>query len=250
MKNFKIAAAQSGSVKGESGKNVDIHLRFIEEGQKAGVDVMIFPELSLTGYEPGIAKECALAPDNPLLQPLKEASRAAGMMIVAGCPLISEDEKPWLGALIFIPDGETKIYRKKYLHGSEVEYFTSSNENMVVRYQGKNIGMAICADTDNPSHAKDTASLGADIYAAGMLITPEGIEKTHKLMSGYASKYRMTTLFANHNKPSSVFDTGGKSAIWNEAGEIIVSAKGRESALVIAEQNKRGWTGKIHEVTI
>ena len=56
---MKICAAQIKSLKGNVEANVEHHKRLVELAVSNGVDVIIFPELSITGYEPQLAKDLA-----------------------------------------------------------------------------------------------------------------------------------------------------------------------------------------------
>jgi predicted amidohydrolase len=64
--SFTIAAAQSQSVKGDIAANVRRHAEFVRVAAALKADVIVFPELSLSGYEPTIAAEVALSPDDPV----------------------------------------------------------------------------------------------------------------------------------------------------------------------------------------
>ena len=63
-----IGVAQIKPVPGAVDENIGIHRRWIQQAAEKDVDVLIFPELSLTGYEPGLAKELAMTPADPRLQ--------------------------------------------------------------------------------------------------------------------------------------------------------------------------------------
>src|SRR5262245_53260102 len=58
--NFKIAAAQVPSVRGDIDANIAIHAAAMAAAARHGVTVLVFPELSLTGYEPDLAAELAM----------------------------------------------------------------------------------------------------------------------------------------------------------------------------------------------
>ena len=56
---MKICAAQTKPVKGDIQSNIDNHKKIIAMAVSNGADIIIFPELSLTGYEPELSKELA-----------------------------------------------------------------------------------------------------------------------------------------------------------------------------------------------
>ncbi|MDH4449169.1 MAG: nitrilase-related carbon-nitrogen hydrolase [Rhodoferax sp.] len=76
---FTIAAAQSTSVAQDIAANVHTHLRFVDTAAHHGVQWLVFPELSLTGYELAAMPELVLHPEHDSLAPLREATRRTGM---------------------------------------------------------------------------------------------------------------------------------------------------------------------------
>jgi predicted amidohydrolase len=70
MPGFKIAAAQGVSVRGDIPRNITTHSTAIATAAMQGVSVLVFPELSLTGYEPDLAAELAMTPSDSRLTPL------------------------------------------------------------------------------------------------------------------------------------------------------------------------------------
>ena len=59
---MKICVAQSKAINGDIEKNIQQHLKVIDRAISYGVDVIVFPELSITGYEPSLSKELAILP--------------------------------------------------------------------------------------------------------------------------------------------------------------------------------------------
>ena len=59
---MKVAVAQSRPVKGEFDRNMESHVELAEAAAAAGADTLVFPELSLTGYEPTLAARFAVDP--------------------------------------------------------------------------------------------------------------------------------------------------------------------------------------------
>jgi predicted amidohydrolase len=244
MDKFIIAAAQSSSVKGNISENISIHQKYIDAAYKNNVNVVVFPELSLTGYEPDIAKEKALYGNEDVLIPLLNSAARYNITIITGCPIRSNNSRPYIGALIIQPSQKITIYRKRYLHAGEENYFIPSSDRIIYRCKEENIGIAICADIDNPAHPEDLKKLGATIYTAGVLITPKGLSDAHNKLSSYAKKHRMVTLMSNYATESGGYQTGGGSAIWDEEGNLIVRSQNVEEALIIARKENNVWKGK------
>jgi predicted amidohydrolase len=129
---------------------------------------MVFPELSLTGYEPELAAGLTMTAEDGRLAPLKELSRAHGIIIVAGAPIASQSQKPYIGACVLAPDSSA-VYLKHHLHEGEDEFFLPGCGNRTIGVIGVTIGLAICADLAEPSHAAQAAQDGASVYAASVL---------------------------------------------------------------------------------
>lgn len=244
MPPFTIAAAQSSSLRGDIAANVQTHVEFARKAAAYDTDVIIFPELSLSGYEMDLAGTLILAPEDDRLRPLHDLSRRFSMTIIAGAPTDSGLEKPHLGALIFSPENPS-VYAKIHLHGDEVNYFSPGDAACVLDIKGTAVGVAICADITHPMHAKNAAGLGAAVYAAGVLLTEQAHGPDTAMMQTYASDHNMLTVLANHGRPTGGWISAGKSAIWDEQGRCIAQADGTEDALVLATRGTNDWQGRI-----
>lgn len=112
-----IAAAQSSSIAGDLAGNIARHQRFMQIAAEHGVQLLVFPELSLTGYERGLAAQLALAPEAAVLQPLRDFAQEVGVTTVVGMPIRLSDAAPVLiGALVLGADGSLGVYSKQHLH--------------------------------------------------------------------------------------------------------------------------------------
>ncbi len=240
MGPFSIAAAQIGSVRGDIEANVQRHSQCVLEAAEDDVDVIIFPELSLTGYEPELARDLILHVDDSRLAPLRRMALQHAITIVAGAPVASGGDRPYIGALVFSPEGPL-TYFKQHLHPGEDEYFSSGEDGCDREVKEERLALAICADIAQASHAEAAARRGASIYAAGVLITPEGYETDAALLAGYARKYSLLAVMANHCKPTGGYDVAGKSAVWDEEGRLLAQAGELGTALVVAKKRDDSW---------
>jgi len=248
MSNIVLACAQYTAEPGDIEANIAKHAHFARMGWEHGAEVILFPELSLTGYELELARECAISPYDPVLEPLVELSSETGLTIIAGCPIESDSSKPYLGALIFQPVQETMVYRKMYIHSSEEDYFISGKEPMVFDCTGEFVGVAICYDISHEFHAAAVKRLGCTVYMAGVMETPEGIEEARIRMSMHASEGSMVTALANYGNSTGGLEGGGKSAVWDEEGDIVASAEPNGDALVLVNKFGDQCDGMVLEV--
>jgi predicted amidohydrolase len=244
-----IAAAQSISCAGDLAANITRHQRFIQVAAEQGVQLLVFPELSLTGYERGLAAGLAIAPDASVLQPLRDFAREVGVTTVVGMPIRLPDDSPVLiGALVLGADGSLGIYSKQHLHPGEEVAFAPGTGGSTLTIGAETVALAVCADFSRASHAAAAAQQGADLYAAGVLITENGYAADTALLQGYASTHSMAVLMANHGGTTGGWESAGRSAIWASDGSLIAAAPGTGNLMVIARRNADGWKGQIVEV--
>jgi predicted amidohydrolase len=249
MPIFKIAAAQVPSLSGELVRNVATHAAAIEAATAQGVAVLIFPELSLTGYEPQLAAEFAIATDDQRLAPLLSLAQQHQVHVVAGAPLQNGSLRPFLGSIHFMPDGTIGVYAKMHLGGNEPEFFTAGNSPRMIYVGQHGIGLAICADTSSVSHPQTYADTGATIYAASVFLTAEWYESDSPRLANYAAKHHMLTLMANHADSTGSLQSVGNSAIWSPAGTLLAKANRCHDSLLIASQREDGsWQAETLEI--
>ena len=147
MHTFKIAAGQIASVRGDLDRNIATHAMAIAAAAAYHVSVLVFPELSLTGYEPDLAADLAISAADERLAPLIALARQHQIAAVVGPPLHNGPAKPSLGAIVQTASGGTRTYHKMHLGGSEPTYFTPGDTPCDFAVAGHTIGIAICADS-------------------------------------------------------------------------------------------------------
>lgn len=251
MTSLRIAAAQAPSIGGDLTANLQIHMEYIRAAQQAGVDLLLFPELSLMGYELEQLQACALVPDDSRLLALRALVESTGVCVVLGSALRNGAEKPRIGAVTFFPDGSYAAYGKRHLHaGEELVATPGTSTSQVFSCRDERVGMAICADISHPEHAVQAANAGATLYLAGVLESPGGYLQDAEKMQAYARQHKMGTLMANHNVPSGGYQAVGKSAFWAPGGELVIAAQACENTLVIAHKQAGLWHGELHPVAI
>lgn len=219
MSCITLAAAQYPLRRPISPATLNVTLNLLRRQQISMVQLLVFPELSLSGYELAYAPELALTLDDHRLLPLSAAAQSRQMTIIVGAPLRSGPALH-IAALIFHPNGALATYTKQHLHGAEQQYFAPGEGSSLLELHHHNIALAICADTSEPGHASAAARAGAHIYAAGVLVSEAGYAKDSIALADYARRYGMVTLMANHAAPTGGWIPAGRSAIWDNKGEL------------------------------
>lgn len=248
MTNLNICAAQYCSVAGNLSVNIDRHAQFMHLAAKQGVEFLLFPELSLTGYEPTFARELAQKPEAAILQPLRDLAQQLQMTTVVGLPLCRPgSEAILIGALVFAADGSQAVYTKQHLHPGEEAVFSAGDGGALLSIGAEQIALSVCADFAYACHARTAAKAGAGVYAASVLISDNGYSHDCRLLKDYAQEHSLGVLMANHGGSSGGWACAGRSAFWAPGGQLVVSAAGTGDCLVIARRRQGAWQGQIVE---
>ncbi|MGS5089918.1 carbon-nitrogen hydrolase family protein [Hydrogenophaga sp. A37] len=250
MPLLRIAAAQSSSVPGDVRENLRRHMPFVRAAAAEGVSLLLFPELSLTGYEPPLLPHHLLSPDGPVLAPMRELARRHRMTVIVGAPVRPiAGSKPAIGAICLYPDGSGATYRKRFLHTGE-EAFASPGDvdTHCMDLTTERVSLAICADTVHAEHPRWAREAGATVYVAGVLWSRAGYAADAALMQAHAAEHGMAALVANHSSPTGGYASAGMSAFWKPGGALAITAPPTGDHLVVAELRHGAWSGTCMEV--
>ena len=247
---MKIAAAQISSVLGNLEKNIEHHLKYCDEAIKNKTDMIVFPELSLTGYSlkdinftiaVNIAK-------TKLLDKLKEKSKKISII----CGLAEEDENFAIyNSGILISDGEIKfshrkIYPPTYGLFEEFRYFSRGNECRAHNTKFGKIGLLVCEDLWHLSLPYTVAMDGAQIIT-GIASSPTRLSvntdkfKNYEINSEHHRTYAriLSTYFVFSNRVG--FEDGinfwGGSEIVDPFGNVLSAAKLFDEDIIYADIN-------------
>lgn len=168
---IKAAAVQFNHRPGDKTFNLGTIARFAEAAAQQRVQLLVFPEMCVTGYWHviGMPREeiAALAepvPEGPSVRALRELSRRHRIVIGAGL-IESSDDVFYNSYVVAEPDGSWHVHRK--LHAFESEYIASGDRYTVFDSTlGCRLGILICWDNNLVENARITALMGADILLA------------------------------------------------------------------------------------
>jgi predicted amidohydrolase len=237
-----IAAAQFNPKEHNTEANIKTHLQLIDIAAQHQVQFLIFPEMSLTGYERELAKELSFSEEDERLSVLKDKAILYKMMINVGAP-IKINSQLHIGSFIFLPDGNMHIYTKQFLHTGEEKFFSPSfSFNPVLALENEKITTAICADIANPLHPENAAKQHTTLYTAGIFYTEKSMPVAFDQLSSYAKKYRMNVLMANYCGHSYQLQSGGQSAFWDNKGNLIGQLDNHSQGLLIVDKNTSGYS--------
>jgi predicted amidohydrolase len=238
MPDYILATAQIYPFKGDIEKNQKKHIDLINLAADHKVQLIVFPELSLTGYEPELADELAFSDNDSRLSPLIDISIEKNIIIIAGAPVNIKGQLK-IGAFIFYPEKKIELYTKRYLHSGEEKYFYPGGMDPVILSSKVRASIAVCADINNPRHAADAAERKSEIYLVSAFITPQGYANDTELMKNYARIYNMDVILSNIVGESGGIKAAGRSAFWESGGKFITELDpDREGVLMISKKTK------------
>jgi predicted amidohydrolase len=230
-----VAAAQTSPKRGEIEYNLEQHYKLCEKAVASNARLIVFPELSICGYEREDAYKYFFTPDDARLLGLKKISVAEKITIIAGAPIKIKTEL-YIGSFIFSPQGKISIYTKQYLHEGEELYYKSSFDYNPQLILGNNrISLGICADVENVKHVREARNRSSNIYMPSIFYTPGSIIKLHEKLSNYAKDYCLNILMSNFCGESYNQKAGGKSAFWNKKGKKISELNETHPGVLIVE---------------
>ena len=230
---MKICVAQTNPISGAIEQNIQGHIQLIQLAISYGAGLIVFPELSLTGYEPTLANRLATTADDKRLDPFQELSDNHQVIVGAGLPTKAGTGVA-ISMVLFQPHQPRLVYSKKWIHADEEPYFASSSHFTGLLGGEARIALAICYELSVPEHAADAFRNDAKVYIASVSKTFGGIDKAFSRLSEIAQTYSMTVLLSNQVGLAEGQPCAGRSAIWNNKGELVEQLdRLREGVLLI-----------------
>jgi predicted amidohydrolase len=250
-----ISVAQTCPVANDVQVNLDEHIRLARLAANEGAEVVVFPELSLTGYELARAESLAFSEGDARLSPLLDLAASQGTILVVGAP-VRVGSLFCIGAFIIYPTGTTELYTKHHLGAfppsascdscdgtvppAEASVFQAGKRNPLIQVGDNLAAVAVCADIGRSAHPQHAAERNANIYLASMFVIPSDLEGEVSKLSRYAVQHRMMTALANFGGPSGGLRSAGRSAIWSETGELLVQLEVTGSGIAVVTEAPHG----------
>ncbi|ROO86486.1 putative amidohydrolase [Actinocorallia herbida] len=246
MDTLRVGLAQLPSVPGDVAGNARIAAEAVTRAAAEGARLILFPELSLTGYDLDLFPDPALGvtADDARLDPVREAARSAGATAVVGGAYRHSPTGTWIASLAALPDGTLLPHGKRHLHGRERDIFDPAPPGPLLEVDGWIVALAICYDAGVPSHAEEAARRGAEVYAASVLYDNPRRFDVH--LAARAMDHRMYAVAANYpGGPGAGLGAGwescGGSGAWHPDGSRLSDA-GTAPGLVLVGLDRADLT--------
>lgn len=227
--------------------NIARHIELIKKAKQKSVDLIVFSELSLTGYYLREAIQSVAVPlDDPLLDSLAEA--ADGISVIAGLVELSDDNRLFNTAVYFenriIAGYHRKIFLPDYGMFEEGRYFAAGGELEVFEAAWGKFGILICEDAWHPRLALELAEQNVSLIVNMSASPVKGTSKETGISNKqinydnckfYSRSFGIPVLFANKIGYEQGVRFWGGSAVFAPDGEIISEASINDEELCVAE---------------
>jgi predicted amidohydrolase len=237
-----LCAAQLRAEAGSQKKNLYAHLRLIELAAAHKADLIVFPELSLTGYAPRQAQSLAYAPEDPRLAIFRQLSERHSLTLCVGLPTLA-DEGLHISMAIFPPAKRPLLYSKRMLHADELPYFIPGKNALTFPCKEAVIAPAICYESLQAEHSCEAAALHANVYLASVAKSAQGVDKAHPHYAAVAQKHHMTVIMSNCVGPCEDFEGAGHSAAWDAEGNLLAQMDSEREGIVLMDT--KGKTARV-----
>lgn len=229
---MKIGVVQTRPITGDIPGNIANHKQWIERAVADGVELIIFPELSLTGYEPTLATALATDQDDPRLDDLQALSDANGITIGVGVPT-KHKNGICISLLLLQPHTARHTYSKSYLHPDEEAFFVPGRSCPHVQINQTPIALAVCHEIFVSEHLASALESQPDIYVASVAKFVDGINKALDSLSRVARDSGLPVVMSNCVGFSDGGQCAGKSSVWNNQGSLIGQLNESDEGMLI-----------------
>lgn len=238
--NLRVALAQLNTVVGDVAGNSRKILEAIHGSADAGADILVAPELALSGYPP---EDLLLRPS--FARESRQALEDLAPAVRRGVAIIGfvEWDRDCFNSVAVVADGRVQaIYRKRFLPNygvfDEARYFQAGQSTTVVEVNGSRVATAVCEDVWYPTAASlDLVAARPDLVAvasASPYHQGKG-DRREAMLATRAADAGAALAFCNQvgGQDELVFD--GRSAVFDSTGEVVARASEFEEELLVAE---------------
>ena len=257
---MRIALAQLNTTVGDIAGNEGLVLEAYRRGVEAQVELVLTPELSLTGYPPRdlLLRESFIRANQAALERLAAAVGEVGLIVgfVGENPV--RPGRPLTNAAALLHRGRVVAIRTKTLLPTydvfdEDRYFEPASENAVIHWEGRRLGLTICEDIWNdaefgvqrryrPDPAAALVASGAQILI-NLSASPWQLGKEQRrsaLLRSLARRHQVPVVYCNlvGGNDELVFD--GRSLAFNSAGGCLGEAAHFSSDFLVVDTEASG----------
>jgi NAD+ synthase (glutamine-hydrolysing) len=240
MKSLRVALAQINTTVGDLNGNRDKIIENIQKSKSAGCDIVVFPELAITGYPPEDLVLRTGFIDKNIEKLYEIAAQSTGIAVVVG---FIEQKNHLYNSSAFIYDGRIygtyhKIFLPNYGVFDEKRYFCPGTEIPVFDFDGTSIGINICEDIwypDGPATAQVVAGAGIILNLNASPYQLKKWQVRERMISTRAADNAVYLVYVNSVGGQDELIFEGGSLVYGPGGELITRGKFFEEDLIIVD---------------
>ena len=241
---MKLCAAQAKPVTGDIPANITRHKPLIALAAGERADLILFPELSLTGYEPALARKLAVDASDARFDAFQALSDAHRIVIGAGAPTKC-DGGICISLLLFQPRKPRRFYSKSYLHPDEDPFFVPGRSSPGFNVRRTRLALAICFEISVPEHLRRALKSRPQIYLASVAKIGRNIGKAGETLAGIAREHSLTALMSNCVGLCDGEQGAGRTSVWNERGSLLGQLNDADEGLLIFDTETQEVTERL-----
>lgn len=232
-----VALAQINSVLGEYRTNIEKIEAFTKDAVSQGADIIVFPELSLSGYDYSYFDHIKKY-SNAEFESLKEVAIKNKIGLVVPLPIF-ENERIYNGAIVFDKKGNVVgEYKKFFLWEDEENYFKPGREPLIFDFMGWKLSILVCYDAGFPEMSRYLALQGVEA-----ILMPSAFEKPdrYKWNIYFNSRALENSIFiaaVNHIGIEGESNFFGHSKLIDPFGSVIVESLKKTEGIIVGELDK------------
>lgn len=200
----------------------------LKDARARGSDILVTPEMYLTGYNIGAAKvaEVAEPVDGPMISALADLARKHGVAVLVGFPERAEKAVYNAGILLNADGTPVVNYRKTHLYGEADRSMFTSGDRLapVIEFGGWRLGFAICYDIEFPELVRCHARAGAEAVLCPTANMRPYYGIPNRIVPARAEENEIYVAYANYVGSEGEFDYCGLSCLSGPDGEDLARA--------------------------
>ncbi|MFX0093602.1 MAG: nitrilase-related carbon-nitrogen hydrolase [Candidatus Hodarchaeota archaeon] len=238
MQDIKVAAVNFCAQFGDIKENLARTANWADRLSKQDVEIICFPELSISGYSSNREVNQFAQPIPGLIT--NELIKIAGeydLSLLVGLPEKGKGGMLYISQVVINPEGLEGVYRKTILYPSEKGVFTKGNKVHIFKHQKITFGIQICYESRFSKVSDIQASKGAEIFFIPLAsLANETIAKKRKRFLNYLEPkaYNNSCYVVCCNLIDKSKENVGVALIINPKGEVISEAVSKKEEAVIA----------------
>lgn len=235
--DLRIALAQLSIVDGDKARNLEKIEHSIEQAYHDAADILVLPELVLTGFLSAERMKMLAEPRNGAsLQRIQSLIRKYPVYVVYSFPEYTADDELYITSCLLDKTGQPlAYYRKTHLFTEESSVFSPGQELVTVDVEGIKLGFLTCYDIEFPEPARVLALKGVNLLIVNSA-NMEPYELLHRtFITARALENQIFVAYCNRIGSNQKYRYCGQSAVIAPTGRVAGTCEGDLEAIEVVD---------------